>query len=68
MVKNLPASAEDTGDAGSIPRSGISSGGGNGSPLQYTCLEHPMDRGAYSLWGHEEWNMTEQLSTHAQAF
>ena len=59
MLKNLPASAEDIGDAGSIPRSGRSSGGGNGSPLQYTCLENPMDRGACSLWGHKEWNMTE---------
>ena len=68
MVKNLPASAEDTGDAGSIPRSGRSSGGGTGSPLQYSCLEHPMDRGAYSLWGHKERNMIEQLSMHAQAF
>ena len=42
VVKNLPANA---GDAGSIPGSGRSPGEGNGSPLQYSCLENPMDRG-----------------------
>ena len=42
----LPANAEDTRDAGSIPGSGRSPGGGNGNPLQYSCLENPMDRGA----------------------
>ena len=41
MVKNLPANA---GDVGSIPGSGRSPGGGNGNPLQYSCLENPMDR------------------------
>ena len=44
MVKNLPANA---GDEGSIPGSGRSPGGGNGNPLQYSCLENPMDRGAW---------------------
>ena len=42
---------------GSIPGSGRSPGGGNGNPLQYSCLENPMDRRAwlsYSLWGHKE--------------
>ena len=43
-VKNLLADAEDLGDAGSIPGSGRSPGGGNGNPLQYSCLENPMDR------------------------
>ena len=43
MVKNLAANA---GDAGLIPGSGRSHGGGNGNPLQYSCLENPMDRGA----------------------
>ena len=43
VVKNLPASA---GDAGSISGSGRCPGGGNGNPLQYSCLENPMDRGA----------------------
>ena len=46
MVKNPPANAGDTGDAGSIPESGRSPGGGNGNSLQYSCLESPMDRGA----------------------
>ena len=44
MVKNLPANA---GDAGSIPGPERSPGGGNGNPLQYSCLEIPMDRGAW---------------------
>ena len=47
MVKNPPPSAGDTIDSGSILRSGRSSGGGNGNPLQYSCLENPMDRGAW---------------------
>ena len=46
MVKNLPASAEDAGDMGSIPGSGRSPGTGNGNPLQYFCLESSMDRRA----------------------
>ena len=46
VVKNLPANAGDIRDAGSNPRSGVSPGGGNGNPLQYPCLENPMDRGA----------------------
>ena len=44
MVKNLPA---DAGNVGSIPGSGRSPGEGNGNPLQYSCLENPMDRGAW---------------------
>ena len=44
MVKSLPASA---GDVGLIPGSGRSPGGGQGNPLQYSCLEYPMDRGAW---------------------
>ena len=44
MVKNPPANARDTG---SIPRSGRSPGEGNGNPLQYSCLENPIDRGAW---------------------
>ena len=46
VVKNLPANAGDAGDMGSIPESGRSPGVGNGKPLQYSCLENPMDRGA----------------------
>ena len=44
MVKNLPANAEDPGW---IPGSGRSPGGGNGNPLQCSCLENRMDRGAW---------------------
>jgi len=47
VVKNLPASADDVGDMSSVPESGRSPGGGNGNPLQYSCLENPMDRGAW---------------------
>ena len=47
VVKNLPANAGDARDAGLIPRLGRSPGVGNGNPLQYSCLENPMDRGAW---------------------
>ena len=43
VVKNLPA---NTGDTDLIPGSGRSPGGGNGNPVQYSCLENPIDRGA----------------------
>ena len=44
MVENLPANARDVG---SIPGSGRSPEEGNGNPLQYSCLQNPMDRGAW---------------------
>ena len=47
VVKNPPASAGDVRDAGSIPESGSSPGGGHGNPLQCSRLENPMDRGAW---------------------
>ena len=47
MVKNPPDNTEDVRDMGLIPGSGRSPGGGNGNPLQYSCLENPMDRGAW---------------------
>ena len=47
MVKNLPANAGDTGNAGSLPGLGRSPGVGNGNPLQYACLENSVDRGAW---------------------
>ena len=64
MVKNLPANAGDEGDMSSIPGSGRSPGGGNGYPLQYSCLENPTDRGAWwaTVHGITESDMTEQLS------
>ena len=46
VVKNLPANAGDVRDKGSIPGSGRSPGGGNGNPLQCSCLENLMERGA----------------------
>ena len=49
VVKNLPA---NSGDEDSIPSLGRSPGGGNGNPLQYSCLENPMDRGAWSARVH----------------
>ena len=45
VVKNPPANAGDARDMGLIPESGRSPGGGHGNPLQYSCLENPMDRG-----------------------
>ena len=59
MVKNLPANAGDIRDAGLIPGLGRSPGGRHGNPLQYACLENPMDRGAWCTWGHKELDMTE---------
>ena len=47
VVKNPPASAGDARDAGLIPGLGRSPRGGNGNPLQYSCLENPTDRGAW---------------------
>ena len=47
VVKNLPANAGDIRDVGSIPGSERRPGEGNGNPLQYSCLENPMDRGAW---------------------
>ena len=47
VVKNPPDNAADLRDAGSIPGSGRSPGEGNGNPLLYSCLENPMDRGAW---------------------
>ena len=52
MVKNPPANAEDAGDTGSIPELGRSSGGGYGSPPQYSCLENSMDRGSWRAMVH----------------
>ena len=47
VVKNLPAEAGDARDACSIPGSGRSPAEGDGNPLQYSCLENSMDRGAW---------------------
>ena len=47
MVKNLPVKAGGAGDKGSIPATEGAPGGGNGNPLQYSCLENPMERRAW---------------------
>ena len=55
-------SACNAGDQGSVSWLGRSPGEGNGNPLQYSCLENPMDREAYSLWYRKESDMTESLT------
>jgi len=47
VVKNPPVNAGDIRELGSIPGLGGCPGGGHGNPLQYSCLEKPMDRGAW---------------------
>ena len=49
VLKNLPTSAGDVRDTGLTPGSGRSPGE-HGNPLQYSCLENPMERGAWQLW------------------
>ena len=52
VVKNPPVNAGDLRDVGLIPGSGRSPGGGHGNPLQYSCLENPMDRGTWWAIAH----------------
>ena len=52
MVKNLPANAGDVRDMGSVSGLGRYPGVGHGNPLQYSCLENPMDRGAWQATVH----------------
>ena len=67
MVKNPPANARDVRDEGLIPGSGRSPGGGRGGPLQYSCLENPMDRGAWRVVVHgvTKGQTRQQLIAHA---
>ena len=63
-------SVRNAGDVGSIPRLGRSPGGGNGNPLQYSCLENPHGERSlmgYSSWGHKESVMNDRLSTQDKA-
>ena len=62
-VKNVPANAGDIRHTGSIPGSGRSPGEGNGNPLQYSCLENPMDREAWwaTVHGVAELDMAEAI-------
>ena len=66
MVKNPPANAGDVRDVGSIPGSGRCPGGGHGDPLQYSCLENPMDRGAWWATVHRVTKSWTRLSNRAQ--
>ena len=52
MVKKYTCNAGDTGDTGSIPESGRSPGGGNDNTRQYSCLENPMNKGAWQATVH----------------
>ena len=68
VVKNPPPSAGDIRDTGLIPGSGKSPGGEHGNPLQYSCLENPMDRGDWWATVHEvskSQTQLKQLSMHA---
>ena len=67
MVKNPFANAGDLRDAGSIPELGRSPGGGYGNPIQYSCLENPIDRGAWWATVHrvtQSQTQIKQLNTH----
>ena len=64
VKKHPPATAREARDMGSIPGSGRSSGVGNGNPLQYSCQENCMDRGAWWVTVHGVAKMQTQLSTH----
>ena len=71
VVKSQAANAGDTRDSGSIPGSGISPGGVHGNPLQYSCLENPMDRGAWWATVHrvtKSRTRLKQLSMQARYF
>ena len=61
MVKNplsMPVNAGDVGDTGSIPESGRAPGKGNDNPLQYSCLENPMDSGGWQAAVHRVTDVT----------
>ena len=69
VVKNMTANAEDLRDTGSILRLGRFPGGGHGNPVQYSCLENPMDRGARQATVHRDaescmTEVTEHASTN----
>jgi len=67
VIKNLPAKAEDSRDAGSIPGLGRYPGKGNGNPLQHSCLGNPMDRGAWQSTVHgvaKSWTWLSNEHTH----
>ena len=61
-------SARNAGDPGSIPGSGRSPGAGNGNPLQYSCLENPMDRGAWQATVNGVTRVVYDLATKPPAY
>ena len=68
VVKNPPANAGEVGDSGLILGLGRSPGIGNGNSLQYSCLENPMDRGAWQVTAHGVTKSWTRLSSHTQMF
>ena len=77
VAQTVKESACNAGDLGSIPGSGRSPGVGDGNPLQYSCMENSMDRGAwqviYSPWSYKQSDTTERLTrththTHTSVF
>ena len=69
VVKNLPGNPGDVREAGLILGSGRSPGGGHSNPFQYSCLENPMDRGAWQAVVHrvaKSWTQLKGLSMHMQ--
>ena len=70
QIKNPPANAGNVRDMGSIPGSARSSGEGHGKSLQYSCLEHPKDRGSWWAMVHrvaKSQTQLKQLSTHYES-
>ena len=68
MVKNAPADGGDLRDSGSIPGLGRSPGGGHSNPLQYSCLENPMDRKAWWSTVHgvvKSWTSEKAMAPHS---
>ena len=71
VVKNLPANAGDIREVALIPGWGRSPGGRHGNPLQYSCLENPIDRGAWRATVHgvtKSQTQLKQLSMHADTY
>ena len=69
MVNNPPANEGDISEVGWILGSGRSPGGGHGNPLQYSCLENPLDRGAWQAMVHriaKSWIQLKLLCTHTR--
>ena len=71
VVKNLYANAGNVRDMNLIPGSGRSPGEGRGNPLQYSCLQNPLDRGAWQAtvhWVAKSWRRLKQLSMQASFY